>query len=266
MKYTNKNAVQQTSVSSDEAGKNAIQLKDNRAINCNTVQLKVAKYKAGAWYSSFDPYKTFWTKREAIVYDRQLKSQGRDELRARVPTLYTYTHTKPTNKLGFTLQGPHTVSHRVILQSLINATTVEEVFKIFDEQVLEPEDVEEVVFTDESPPSGSFIKQIHDRLERFVTDYEEIYDEVLPMFNAKNPDLITIKHLTNRLLNMDPYAVYAWKTTAKASKKSLSGKGESVANPTWDDMYDKPSSNSFRNDDNLESFVDARKDLFNTNF
>lgn len=230
------------------------------------VQLKVDKYRAGAWFSSYDPYTTFWTKKQATDYDRKLKGKGREELRARVPTLYTYTHTKPANKLSYALQGPHTVAHRVILQSLIDSTTVTDVFKIFDEQVLEPSDVEEVVFQDEVPPSGSFAKSIQDRLTRFVEDYEEIYDKVLPMFTQKTPDLITIKHLTNRLLNMDPYAVYAWKTTTKASQKSLGGKGENVTNPTWNDVYDAPPSSSIRSQPNLSSFINSRQDLFNQHF
>ena len=235
-------------------------------LSSTPIQRKVDKYRAGAWFSTFDPYTTFWTKKEATDYDRHLKSHGRAELRARVPTLYTYTHTKPHNKLGHTLQGPHTVAHRVILQSLIDATTVPEVFKIFDDQILEPQDVEEIVFTDEAPPSGMFSKQIHDRLQRFVDDYEEIYDELFPMFTASHPDLITIKHLTNKLLNMDPYAVYSWKTTAKASQKSLSGKGESAAHPSWSDLYDTPPSSSFRSKPNLDSFVAARHDLFDQHF
>ncbi|MBY0573303.1 MAG: DUF4157 domain-containing protein [Undibacterium sp.] len=230
------------------------------------VQLKVDKYRAGAWFSSFDPYTTFWTKKEATDYDKKLRNQGREELKARVPTIYTYTHTKPGNKLSFALQGPHTVAHRVVLQSLINATTVLEVHQIFHDQVLDPSDAEEVVFTDEAPPSGSFSSTLEPRLERFVADYTSIYDENMLEFAKTSPDLIKLKHMTNQLINMDPYAVYAWKTTNQASKKSLSGKGESVAKPTWSDLYDKPPSSSFRDDDNLQSFVDSRKDLFNSNF
>ncbi|WP_444997460.1 hypothetical protein [Aliikangiella sp. IMCC44359] len=230
------------------------------------IQFKVDKYRAGAWFSSFDPYKTFATKKDATAYDRQLKAQGREQLRARVPTLYTYTHTKPANKLSFALQGPHTVAHRVILQSLINATNVAEVFTIFDEQVLSPQDVDDIIFSDETPDSGSFSQTIEDRLQRFSDDYDTLYDEIMNEFNAPSPDLIKVKHLTNQLLNMDPYAVYSWKTTAKASSKSLKGKGESVVNPTWDNLYDKPPSSSFRDTDNLNSFVDSRKSLFQSNF
>lgn len=229
-------------------------------------QLKVDKYRAGAWYSSFDPYTTFWTKKEATDYDKKLRAQGRAELKARVPTIYTYTHTKPHNKLSSVPQGPHTVAHRVVLQSLVEAKTVQDVLKIFDDQVLTPDDAEEVVFQDETPPSGSFVSAIDARLQRFINDYTDIHDALVLEFKKISPDLILLKHMTNQLLNMDPYAVYAWKTTTQASKKSLNGKGECLSNPQWSDLYDKPPTNSFRDSDNLQSFVDARQDLFNQYF
>ena len=58
--------------------------------------------------------------------------------------------TKPANKLSFALQGPHTAAHKIILKALVDAKTVVEVFKIFDEQILTPNDVEEVIFADEA--------------------------------------------------------------------------------------------------------------------
>ena len=235
-------------------------------VNDLSIQFKVEQRRIGEWYSSYDPYTIFPTKREAVVYDRKLKNANREELRARVPTLYTYTHTKPANKLSFALQGPHTAAHKIILKALVDAKTVVEVFKIFDEQILTPTDVEEVIFADEVPISGTYSRELQERLERYVKDYEGYYDELLPMFKTTNPDLIKIKHLTNILLNMDPYAVYAWKTTAKASHASLSGKGESLSTPAWDDLFDAPPSRSFRSSDNFTSFVDARKSLFDAHF
>lgn len=232
----------------------------------SSVQLKVEKRKIGEWFSTYDPYTSFTTKKEATIYDRRLKNTNREELRARVPTLYTYTHTKPANKLSFALQGPHTAAHRIILKALLEAKTVVDVFTIFDEQVLTPDDVEEVIFTDEVPASGVYSKPLKERLERYVDDYERFYDELLPMFTATTPDLIRMKHLTNKLLNMDPYAVYAWKTPVEASHASLVGKGESSATPTWSDLFDAPPSRSFRSADNFTSFKEARKSLFEDHF
>lgn len=234
--------------------------------NEKPIQFKVLKKKAGEWFSSYDPFKMLSTKKDAAAYDRILRNQGREELRSRVPTLYTYTHTKPQNKLSFALQGPHTVAHRVTLQALIDASTIPEVYDIFDGQVLSPDDAEEVVFHDEVPLSGSFNATINERLERYIDDYKDIYDDLIAEFAGANPDLIKLKDMTNRLMNMDPYAVYSWKTTAKASQKSLSGKGESVENPTWDDMYDSPPASSFKSSDNKEAFIDSRKELFKAHF
>jgi hypothetical protein len=149
---------------------------------------------------------------------------------------------------------------------LIEAKTEQDVLDIFNDQVLTPDDAKEVVFQDEAPPSGSFVSTIDARLQRFIDDYEDIHDRLVLEFKKSPPDMIMLKHMTNQLLNMDPYAVYAWKTTAQASKKSLNGKGESLANPQWSDLYDTPPSSSFRDNNNLQSFVDARHDLFNQYF
>ena len=58
------------------------------------LQRKVEKRAAGRWISSFDPYTEFATKAEATAHDKQLRNDGRESIKSRVATLYTYTHTK----------------------------------------------------------------------------------------------------------------------------------------------------------------------------
>ena len=228
------------------------------------VQLKVKKYAAGRWYSTFDPYKEHSTKAKATAYDKLLRTAGRSELSARVPTLYTYTHTKPHCKISSIPQGPHTVAHRVTLSTLTSITTMAEVQAIFDEQVVNADEVNDFLNHDELPPSGAFNVQIQKRLDRFLDDYETIHDNLMLELSKAPGDLVLAKHLLNQLLNMDPYAVYAWKTTAAASKASLKAKSEAVADPVFADMYDTPPASSFRSQTNLDDFVDHREELFDT--
>lgn len=226
------------------------------------LQRKVEKRAAGRWISTFDPYTEFPTKVLATQHDKQLRKDGREQIKARVATLYTYTHTKPHCKIGSVPQGPHTVAHRVSLAALTSITTIAEVAAIFDEQVVSPDEAETFVRTDEAPPSGAFSSSLDPRIQRYLDDYESIYDALVLQIHSPTPDVITAKHLLNQLLNMDPYATYGWKSTNSASSGSLAGKGESMANPTFQDLYDKPPSNSFRNDGNLDDFVDHREQMF----
>lgn len=227
-------------------------------------QLTVKKQKAGKWYSDYDPYTTFATKAAATVHDKALRNKGIKKKRQfRVPTLYTYTHTKPHNKLT-RLQGPHVVAHRVTLQALQSAGTLADIQSIFDDQVLKPKDVDGVI-DDEAPPSG-YNKQISPRIARYLAAYTKVYTSLKTQFKGNSTDLIRAKHRLNKLLNLDPYATYGWKTVKAASKKSLKGKGENVVNPTFQQLVDTPSSTSIQNSDAQDSFLQAREQLFDDNF
>jgi hypothetical protein len=256
----------------DRMGDRAMQLKQAPAATREVpagmpavAQLTVKKQKAGRWYSDYDPYTTFTTKAAATVHDKKLRNQGVKKKRHfRVPTLYTYTHTKPHNKLSRALQGPHVVAHRLTLQALQNAGTLGDIQSIFDDQVLKPKDVDEVI-DDEAPPSG-YNTQISPRITRYLAAYTKIYKSLKAQFKGNSTDLVRAKHKLNKLLNLDPYATYGWKTVKAASKKSLGGKGENVANPTFQHLLDAPSSSSIRNSSAQDSFLEAREQLFDDNF
>lgn len=228
-------------------------------------QLTVKKQKAGHWYSDYDPYATFPTKAEASKHEKKLKGKANAKARRnRVPTMYTYTHTKVGNRIGHTLQGPHTVAHRLILRALQSVKTLADVQSIFDDQVLTPDDVD-AVMTEEAPTAG-YSTQIQGRVDRATTAYRKIHTRLSAQLGDPGTDLILAKHRLNKLMNLDPYATYGWKSSAKASKKSLKGKGENVANPTFDNLLDRPSSKSIRNEDALDSFIEARTKLFDLHF
>ncbi|WP_266168321.1 DUF4157 domain-containing protein [Dyella subtropica] len=227
-------------------------------------QRKVLRQSSGKWISSYDPYTVFSTQFKASIYDKKLRAGGRPRLSSRVPTLYSYTHIKPHNKLSSVPQGPHVAAHRLTLTALQNTTDVDGVEEIFDEQVLAPDDVDEVM--EEEAPSNGYSTQIQPRVDRYVTDYRQIYTSIETELAKTTPDLITLKHGVNTLMNMDPYATYGWKTTKPASKKHTKGKGENVTSPTFSDLVDNPPGNSISNTDAFDSFVDSRKDLFNAHF
>ena len=260
-------------------GEGALEMVDNRYFPLQFIPIQlgkrsiashnVQKLRNGQWYSPYNPYKLYSSKRQAIKGHQNYKLNKYDLLRARVPTIYTYTHTKTYAKLSHTLQGPHTIAHRLIYYSIINAE-LKELHKIFDEQILSPADVYDVVFKDEKPGSG-YRKELENRLKRYYSDYCRIFNitinELTKCNNMnkgrKNIDreLVSLKHHINQLLNMDPYAVYGWKTTESASKSSLKGKGEGVNHPTFEDLHDKPRKGIFV-EENYKSFITAREKLY----
>ena len=243
-------------------------------------QLRVKKQKAGHWYSDYDPYLTFPTRAAALVYDKNLKARGATVgLHFRVPTLYTYTHTKITNKLSHALQGPHTVAHRLTLKALQSIKSMADVKSIFDDQVLDPDDVDEVM-TEEAPKDG-YPDAMQRRIDRYRSDYRQIYGLLSAMLAPAAPaaaaaaapavaitdgPLRAAKHRLNQLLNLDPYATYGWKSTGRAGKKALKGKGENKPSPSFEDLFDRPKAASVRNSDALESFIRARRKLFDLHF
>lgn len=230
------------------------------------VQRVVKKQASGRWYSEYDPYTVFPTLAKALIYDKILKkSKDAKRRHSRVPTLYTYTHTKPHNQLGHTLQGPHVVAHRLTLKALQDATTLAELEQIEDDQVLSPSDAEDVVMNSEAPKSG-YSSQMKPRIKRYVDAYRKTHKSLHKEFKKKPTSLIRAKHRLNKLLNMDPYATYGWKSVNKASQAHIKGKGENVATPTFKDLMDKPPGGSIADTSGLQSFLDAREDLFNATF
>ncbi|MCG8696507.1 MAG: hypothetical protein MI922_00525 [Bacteroidales bacterium] len=230
----------------------------------NIMQMKVFKYNKG-WITDYDPYSWFKTKKEALNHQKKLISLGNTKrYKIRVPTAYTYTHKKVHNKMTSIPQGPHTYSHKGIIVPLQNVKTKKDLKKIFDEQPLSPSSFD-TVLSNEAPPKG-YNKMMTGRINRLQTDYKKIYDNTENMFNQPNFDMIEQCHNVNKLLNLDPFQTYGWKSNNKVSKKSLSGKGEGKPNPSFDDLFDEPKSNYFKDQGEYKFFKDTRKDMFDENF
>jgi hypothetical protein len=220
--------------------------------------MEIKKYNS-FWFTSYDPYTSFNTQKEAKDHEKLLRP-SKQEFNSRVPTLYTYTHIKPTNKLSNIPQGPHTYAHKGMLVPLQNVTTKDEIKDLYDSQILDPNDLNDVM--DEEEPKKGYDSNMQSRIDRYKDDYRDIYDETELMFKQKSPNLIELKHNVNKMMNMDPYQVYGWKSTSSASKKSLGGKGEGKPNPTFDDFMDKPKANYFKNNDAFESMKQSRNEMF----
>lgn len=223
------------------------------------IQRKVEKRAAGRWYSTYDPYKEFATKVQALLHDRLFDKKKDKELRARTPTLYTYTHLKPHQKLTHTKQGPHTVAHKVTLESLLNAETKPLVKKLFTSQVSNPSEIKTIMKKEE--PNNGFNATLQPRIDRYIQDYDEIYRNAKSELKKTNPDLIVAKHSLNLLLNMHPYATSGWKSTSDASRSKLAGKGENKQGATFDNLVDNPSK-PFNGKAEYQSFLVKRKRMF----
>ncbi|KAF0224703.1 MAG: hypothetical protein FD176_885 [Rhodospirillaceae bacterium] len=223
------------------------------------IQRVVEKRGSGRWYSSYDPYTEFATKAEATAYDKELRDAGYEKLRARTPTLYTYTHLKPHQQLTHTKQGPHTVAHKVILQSLVQADTKPQIKKLFTSQVPKPKDLESIM--EEEEPDSGFNATLQPRIDRYMQDYQDVYDTAKSELAKKKPDLVVAKHSLNQLMNMHPYATSSWKSTSDASRGKLAGKGENKQDATFDMLVDKPSK-PFNDKTGFQDFLDKREDMF----
>lgn len=224
---------------------------------------EIVQNKKGEWYSVYDPYTIFTTQIAARDYGRVLMASGRKKLYARTPTLYTYAKTKPGNKITNTPQGPHTVAHRVAITALRNASTVNDLKRIFRKYVVSPAKIKSIL-RDEAPPSG-YNATMSERFGRYQEDYIKTYNKIKKEFTEGAPDLILIKDMLNYLLNMDPFATSVWKTTTPASQKKIKPKGENVQDPTFQDLYDRPTP-SFNSSNEYKKFLKNRENMFNDNF
>ncbi|BAE50708.1 hypothetical protein [Paramagnetospirillum magneticum] len=221
---------------------------------------KVNKHRAGRWFSEYDPFTVHATQAGATAYHKTFAGKGLPKRYSRVPTFYTYTHTKPGNQLTRAKQGPHTVAHRVTMAALIKAKAKADAQALFNSQVPAPGTLKTLIAA-EAPPTG-YSTQIAARIARLEADYAADYAYVQIELLKALPDMIGVRDAINRLMNMHPFATSGWKSTGSASGGKLAGKGEGKPNPTFKDLVDPPST-AFRGAADYNAFIGDRQTLFN---
>lgn len=219
---------------------------------------KVGKHRAGRWFSEYDPFTVHATQAGAKAYHKTFAGKGLPKRYSRVPTFYTYTHTKPGNQLTRAKQGPHTVAHRVTVAALIKARAKADAQALFNGQVPTPATLKGLIAA-EAPPKG-YSTQMAAQIARLETDYAADYAYVQTELAKVLPDMIGVRDAINRLMNMHPFATSGWKGNATASK--LAGKGEGKPNPTFNDLLDPPKT-AFKGTVGYTAFVGNRQTLFN---
>lgn len=155
----------------------------------------------------------------------------------RTPTFYTYLRTPSGNRLQTNRQGPHTIPH-VYYEFLIQNYDWTE---IFEQMIPNPTQMRQLIaeehvefdrtwaehqikhehYNDIDPGQLSYHADnweadFDNRMERFYRDYEEAYSH---FWQSRSSDDLM------KLLNMHPYATYAWRG-CMPSREELAGKGE----------------------------------------
>ena len=184
------------------------------------MQLKVIQLGEN-FFSSYDNSAIFSQRNEAALYDNFLRSRGR------LPTLYTYTHTRGENVNTFGIpQGPHFVGYAAIENALEEAFSHQDLMNVFTEVCVDPDTwlslVKEILKRQEIHPD----KILESRLDKAHIVYIQLYNDAQNAINSKQINLQHIIYFITRLVQLHPLTTYAWYSTKKAPKSALKGKNE----------------------------------------
>ncbi len=178
------------------------------------------------YYSSYEPGTLYATEAEARAADERLAAgQGSSAMGwtpdTRFPTVYSYTHTASTSQLGDKPQGPHTFPHVEVGHAVQGLKSREEWLQVFYEQIPDPEAHQQMLTTEKRTPGA-----IAFELQRLSYDYRNLYEYVEAELWNSASNLDNLRALISRLLELNPYGTYGWKSKAAASHRSTKGKGE----------------------------------------
>ncbi|WP_018970927.1 hypothetical protein [Rubritalea marina] len=185
--------------------------------------------------------------------------------KGRPPTLYTYTHTHVDNAISEygVPQGPHTLGYSAIHESLHTTTQKRVERSRFKEQIESPKDWWNLIKGEltSSQRKDTILKA---RLTKAKRSYQKYYDEAIAHFNTLESPTATkgkkqqarteIKILMNHLMQLHPYATFAW--AARNSKPDVSGKGE---NRDIDDDRNIDKAARFTQMDELKLYIKRRR-------
>lgn len=155
----------------------------------------------------------------------------------RTPTFFTYMFTPSRNQFAVN-QGPHTLPH-IFYKRLVRRNSVERLKSLIPPpaemgKIIASEKVE----FDAQDMEKRFPEASHEELEdmrwdyyrrisRYLKDYDEAYLQLM-MSKGKKAKTIAL-----RLLNMHPYATYAWRGKLPSRRESA-GHGEKALKHTLD--------------------------------
>jgi hypothetical protein len=214
--------------------------------------------KSGWQYcSSYDQGTLYETAEEAQEHDTQLESEVKEGEGTRFPTIYSYTHVKTTSQMNNTTQGPHTVPHIITDEGYEKLKDPKEFSQLFKEIVPSPEEVKKIL---SSETKGSDKKR--QDYQRYLFDYKSLYESIQTRISNDQNDYL-IKCEIRRILELHPYATYAWKSKTQAGGRSLKGKGEKRGQD-FDESVDN--GGRWQDQGKYEEFLRQRKKLYSGGF
>lgn len=148
------------------------------------------------------------------------------DLHARVPTVFTYMQTPDSGTIGGNVQGPHSIPEVALTERLMEIGSNADLDTEFGEQVPTSLDAAALLQAETTGPIADVVKKRH----RYQRDYDYHLD-AYKRATGLNPRSIKIKKYHYKsLLNMHPYAAYAYDMADPSSlpnwKDLIKGKGE----------------------------------------
>ena len=246
-------------------------IEDNRALsevhnllrdNYGTIiQREVFEYKEDdelkGYYTDLNPSYFYPTEADAEDYEASIALPVAPCEGQRPPTLYTYTHTKPSNVL-IANQGPHTLGYAAIGKAF--SDDQRSLVDIFHEQCPSPQIWRNMVLYEKSI---SIIEErgFSQRLLRAYKDYFALYRETASCIASG--DAVNSRKYILRLMQLHPYATYAWKTKTPCSHSSSAGGGEN-SNIMDDRNIDEGGIRYWKDVEAASNYISLRRRLAHT--
>ncbi|CAM1362589.1 hypothetical protein [Tenacibaculum xiamenense] len=199
--------------------------------------------------------------KQLVVKESAVPTSGK----GRPPTLFTYTHTASGNEIsGYGIpQGPHTLGYSAIKEALYVGHGGRMTLDRFNSQISTPVNWWASVQSELSQ-SQLGDEELMARLKKAQLSYNNYYNEAtliwgnVSKMNQKQKEhaLARIKLLMEHMMQLDPYATYAWAN--KDSTPNVDGKGE---NTNINDEKNVDRGGVFKNPDELEGYIAKRRQL-----
>ncbi|MEP3386629.1 MAG: hypothetical protein ABJO02_00490 [Reichenbachiella sp.] len=260
--FNNKSAFQRNQIPNQPSGS------DSTAV----IQLFVQKRTSETgwkYFSSLDPDKLFNSEEEAFRHDLELlhglpaPHQGESQadrtnrmIATRHPTLYTYMTSGSNTKVENRNQGPHSVSHVHVAQALSQINTYHGLTDFFHNEIPNPDRCRSIV---QSELGKEPIGDMRHRHERFMYDYTNLYSQIIHLLGGRETvSLELLRESISRIVEMNPYTTYSWRSGRPAGSKAISGKGES-RNADFDSSVDQKG--KWKSPEAYNRFVNGRRAL-----